>query len=204
MKKQFTLFLFLLCCVLNGYAQKYLPATLHYTNGHTAKMLLKAAPPEGKSVTAKADEKAKKEKIASELLTKIVFDVEDSDPVVYEQHSLDLAGRIRDKQWVQVLVNGPTFLYGQGGSMGMMRAGMPHSVTDVTFYARRSTEVHASFLGVHITSGAMPIGYNKQFRKFAGKYFSDSPELLERIENKEFKVSEAIQLVQEYNKLTKI
>ena len=200
MKKLFTLFLLLGCAVLNTYAQKYLPATLHFTDGRTTQMLVKATPPAGNKVIVKADESAKKEKILSEQLSKIIFEVEESDPVVYEQHPLTIAGRVRDKQWVQVLVSGPVSLYGQGGSMGMMRGGMPHTVTDITFYARRNTEEHASFLGVHITSGAMPIGYNKQFRKFAGEYFSDYPELVARIENKEFKVSEAIQLVQEYNK----
>lgn len=200
MKKLFTLFLLLSCAVLNTYAQKYLPATLHFTDGRTAQMLVKATPPAGNQVFAKADERAKKEKIPSEQLSQIIFDVEESDPVVYEQHPLNLAGRIKDKQWMQVLVNGPVTLYGQSGSMGMMRGGMPHTVTDITFYARRKTEEHASFLGVHITSGAMPIGYNLQFRKFASEYFSDNPELVARIENKEFKVSEAIQLVQEYNK----
>lgn len=166
-------------------------------------MLLKATPPSGKKVVVKANEDAKKEKIASELLKQIVFEVEESDPVIYEMHSLDLAGRIRDKQWVQVMLNGPVTLYGQGGEMSMMRAGAPHSVTDITFYARRNTEEHASFLGVHITSGAMPIGYNKQFRKFAGKYFSDYPALAERIDKKEFKVSDAVQVVEEYNKWAK-
>jgi hypothetical protein len=101
------------------------------------------------------------------------------------------------------MVSGPVTLYGQGGEMGMMRAGAPHSVTDITFYARRNTEEHASYLGVHITSGAIPIGYNKQFRKFAGKYFSDYPALAERIDKKEFKVSEAVQVVEEYNKWAK-
>jgi hypothetical protein len=203
MKKLCTLFLFLICCVVNSYGQKYLPATLHYNDGHSAKVLLRATPPSGKKVVAKASEDAKKEKIASELLKQIVFEVEDSEPVIYEMHSLDLAGRIRDKQWVQVMASGAITLYGQGGEMGMMRAGAPHSVTDITFYARRNTEEHASYLGAHITPGAIPIGYNKQFRKFAGRYFSDYPALAERIDNKEFKVSDAIQVVEEYNKWAK-
>lgn len=203
MKKLFTLFLFLNCFVLNSWGQKYLPATLHYTDGHSAKMLLRATPPSGKKVVARANKDAKKEKIASELLKQIVFEVEDSEPVTYEIHSLHIAGRIRDKQWVQVMVSGPVTLYGQGGEMGTMRAGALHTVTDITFYARRNTEEHASYLGVQITSGAIPIGHNKQFRKFAGKYFSDYPALAERIDKKEFKVSDAVQVVEEYNKWAK-
>lgn len=200
MKKLFTLLLLLSCAILHASAQKYLPATVHFTDGRSVQMLVKARPPAGKKVTVRADKGAKKEKILSEQLRQIIFEVAESDPVVYEQHPLKLAGRLKDKQWVQVLVSGAVTLYGQGGSMGMMRGGMPHTITDITFYARRPTEEHASCLGVHITSGAMPIGYNKQFRKFAGEYFSDDPALAARIKNKEFKVSEAIQLVQEYNK----
>lgn len=95
-----TVYLFVYPAVLYAewLCQKYLPATLYYADGQTASMLLKATPPEGKFVVAKANEQAKKEKIASELLTKIIFEVDEHDPVTYEQHSLDLAGRIKDKQ----------------------------------------------------------------------------------------------------------
>ncbi|WP_152425176.1 hypothetical protein [Nafulsella turpanensis] len=198
MKRLFTLSFILFSCLSICNAQKYLPATLHYTDGSIVKMLLKATPPDGKKVTAKASEEANKEKIDSELLSKIIFE-EETGPVVYERHALNFGGRVKDKQWVQVLASGPATLYGQGGAMGMMRAGFAHTVTDVTFFAKRTSEENPSFLGVHITSGAMPIGYNKQFRKFAGKYFSDYPALAERIDNKEFKVSDALMVVNIYN-----
>lgn len=177
-----------------------MPAILEYSDGHTAKMLVKTEPPSGKYILAKADEDAKKEKIKSNLLERLIFEVEEEDDVVYEQHSSKLIKKVRDKHWMQVVINGPVSLYITASSMSMTRGNaMMHTVNDVTYYARRTDEDYATYIGMDFTSGAMGIGVDKHFRKYAGEYFSDYPELAERIENKEFKVSDVEKLVEEYN-----
>lgn len=190
----------LLCCSLSVYAQKFYPATLYYKDGKTATYFVKV-PLSGPSVQAKAGEKGKKEKIDSELLKRVEVDVE-GEKVDYHYLLMNVAGRARNKQWLQVLEAGPVTLYGVGSSM-MTTGPQRHKVEEVTYYARRTKEEAATFLGLDFVSGAMGVGVDKQFRKYAGEYFSDYKALAERIENKEFKISDAVLLVQEYNKWAK-
>lgn len=197
MKKQLLLVMLLLCCSLSIYAQKFYPATLYYKDGKTATYFVKV-PLSGPSVQAKAGEKGKKEKIDSELLKRVEVDME-GEKVDYHYLLMNVAGKARNMQWLQVLEAGPVTLYGVGSSMIM--PGTPrHKVEEVTYYARRTKEEAATFLGLDFVSGAMGVGVDKQFRKYAGEYFSDYKALAERIENKEFKISDAVLVVQEYNK----
>ena len=200
-KKQLLLSLLLVCFGLSGYAQKFYPATLHYADGKTATYLVKV-PLAGAFVVAKADEKGKKEKISSDLLKQVAVDGEEGEKIDYHFLPLNIAGKVKNKQWLQVLETGPVTLYGVGGSM-MTTGPQRHKVEDVTYYARRTKEEAATFLGLDFVSGAMGVGVDKQFRKYAGEYFSDYQALATRIENKEFKISEVLLVIQEYNKWAK-
>ena len=197
MRKQLLLLLLILCCSCYSYAQKFYPATLYFKDGKTAKYLVKT-PLSGEFVMAQAEEKGKKEKISSDLLKHVEEDVKDIGKVVSHYLPLNVAGKVKNTQWLQVLEEGSVTLYGLGGSM-MTTGPQRHKVEDITYYARRKNEEAATFLGLDFVSGAMGVGVDKQFRKYAGEYFSDYPELAQRIENKEFKISEAVEVVQAYN-----
>lgn len=69
---------------------------------------------------------------------------------------------------------------------------------DVFFLARRPDETCASMIS-HLVSGAQIIGKEKRFRNVSSRYFSDQPELVKRIKNKEFKSDEVEKLIEAYN-----
>ncbi|SEA44099.1 hypothetical protein [Bizionia paragorgiae] len=69
---------------------------------------------------------------------------------------------------------------------------------DIFLLVRRPDESCASMLG-HIANGAKIIGQEKRFRKVSSIYFKDKPELVKRINKKEFKSSETEKLIKAYN-----
>lgn len=83
--------------------------------------------------------------------------------------------------------------------MSFQQGAFTHNVNDITFYAIRANEEAASYLGMYFTSGAMGINVNNTFRKLTSSYFADYPELVQRIENKEFKILEVPAVITAYN-----
>lgn len=201
MKKQITFLLFFSCFFLSGYAQKYSPATLCFADGKTSKVLLKYTLTTKDFVVVKAAKKAKKQKIQCDLLKQIIYDVPQGEPVIFERPALWTGKKVLTKQWVRIFISGPVTLYGQDSRMIM---GHLNYRGDMTYFARRTNDEQASYLGVDFAQGIVGIGVNKHFRKYAAEYFSDYSKLVQQIEDEEFGISDIVLVVQEYNKWAKM
>lgn len=197
------LFAFLLLLSVSSYAKKYYPATVFYTTGGKATMLVVS--PEylqENQVLVKSTEQAKAEKLDGTTIAKIIYQVENSDPVTYLRERFIVMGKAKDSHmWVQELLCGHASLYVKGGGMVITRAGAPHNIEDVTFYAKRKGEEGITYLGEYIVSGAFNVGATALFIKHAKAYFGDCPQLVTKLENKHYKVQEALAVVEDYNKL---
>ncbi len=188
------------------YGEQFHPAKLVFTNGKTSNSLVKIPASGGdKYILIKASESAGKEKISSEELSKITFTPKDSDPVEYVREYTAVNGRqSKNPLWLQVVEKGPVTLYALGSSMMTSRGGsFGHQVSDVTFYAKRANEQAATFVGQYFTQGAMSLNAGQLFRKHAGTYFADCATLAAKIENKEYKVTDMLAVVNDYNRWKK-
>jgi hypothetical protein len=202
MKKLFGLIL-LLFIITTARAEDFQPAKLQFADGKEKTGLIKVSSIQEVNLVYKASEKADKEKIKLDELSRIIIPQKEGEAAEYvpEYFINPMNGKkSKDPVWVQVLLKGPATLYAQGGGMMTTRGGQAHQVTDVTFYIKRTGEEGGTWVGAYFTSGAMGINIDKTFRKHAGKYFADYPELATRIENKEFKILEVPAVVEEYNK----
>lgn len=202
MKKLFGLIL-LFFIITAARAQEFQPAKLQFSDGQEKTGLIKVSSIQEGKLIYKASLEAGREKISLNEVARVIVNPEGAEPVefVKEHAILPLTGKpLKDPMWVQVLVKGPATLYVRGGGMMTRSGGFHHEVTDVMFYAKREGEAGASWVGMKFTSGAVGINENKNFRKYAGRYFADYPELAARIENKEFEVMELPAVAEEYNK----
>lgn len=201
MKKLITLLLFIV--TLSASAKNFFPGQLVFSDGNIRKGWIKV--PESRSdkyIFIKATEKDTKEKISSDVLKSIIFDGENGEEAVeYTRVYTFSATNKKSSQpyWLEVLVKGHATLYATGGATLTSRGGGRHAVSDVTYYAQRSNEEAASYLGMDIVKGAIGVGVHAQFKKYAGAYFSDNQSIVKKIENKEYKIRDLIALVNEYN-----
>jgi hypothetical protein len=201
MKKLFGLIL-LLFIITTARAEDFEPAKLQFADGKERTGLIKVSSIQEMKLVFKASEKADKEKISLDELSRIIIPQKEGEAVEYVPvyHVTLGGGKSKSPMWVQVLVKGPVTLYAKGGSMMTKGGANFHEVNDVMFLTKRDGEEAATWVGTYFTSGAIGINVNKTFRKHAGKYFADYPELATRIENKEFEILQLPAVVEEYNK----
>jgi hypothetical protein len=199
MKTLFTLVLMLFSTTV--FAQDFQQATITFKDGKEKSGLVKSSTVGMGNIIFRASESGSKEKISSNELSRIVFPQKDAEPALYEPVYLKtLTGKkSKEPTWLQKLMDGPASLYCSGGRMSFQQGGFNHNVNDITFYAIRVNEEAASHLGAYFTSGAIGININNHFRKMASAYFADYPELVKRIEAKEFKILEVPAVITAYN-----
>jgi|GEM_PF-3250190 len=200
--------LLLLCAFssLVACGQQFQPAKLVYTSGKTSTGLVKVPQSGGdKYVVLKADESAPKEKISSEEISKIVFTPKDEEPVEYAWEYTEINGKqSKSPMWLQVMVKGPATLYALSSTMMTSRGGtFGHQVSDVYFYAKRPGEKAATFVGHYFVQGAIGLNTAQLFKKHAGAYFADYADLAAKIENKDYKVTDVVAVVDDYNRWKK-
>jgi hypothetical protein len=110
----------------------------------------------------------------------------------------------KNRMWLQVMVKGPATLYALSSTMVTSRGGnFGHQVSDVFFYAKRSGEEAASFVGHHFVQGAIGLNTAQLFKKHAGTYFADYAALAAKIENRDYKVTDVVAVVDDYNRWKK-
>ncbi|OKL41019.1 hypothetical protein [Pontibacter flavimaris] len=196
MKTLFTLVL--LFCGTIVFAQDFQQANVLFADGKELTGLVKASSVGEKSIMYRAAEAgSKNEKISSSELSRIYFTL---DSAAYEPVYLMFNGKKRkEPTWAQKLMEGPVSLYAKGSRMSFQRSGFNHNVDDISFFTKRTDEAGASMVGMYFSSGAIGINVNRTFRKLAGEYFADYPELAARIENKEFEILEIPAVVTAYN-----
>lgn len=201
--KQILLILLILPFTLLG--QKYQKGTILFKNGTTLNCLLKPpSDPSDKKIETKVSENAEKVSYKSEELKSLTFHTADTTSYEFVWESTKKITGGLDYGWLYVYLKGYTTLYGssQGfkvnkkGELMLTGTSMGHSNPDFGFYARRPGENYVTMIGIY---SAATFGIDNYFRKASSKYFSDNPELVKRINNKEFELTDILNLVTEYN-----
>ncbi|WP_442845062.1 hypothetical protein [Leeuwenhoekiella sp. H156] len=196
MKFVFTL---LSVAVLIGCAAPLAPVTLYMENGEVAKGFATQNPykkvkfkteRQGKGVTYTFDEIAQAEYNTNEGIKRYI--------------KLPLADK-EDELVVQEIVTGRVSLYttnrqgynpgapmgfGAAGGMGMGFGGYAYNIDN--FYLKRETETGMTHLGSNQL-------FTKNFIKAASDYFKDCPQLVEKIEAKDYRKQDLRAIVTYYN-----
>ncbi len=189
-------------------AQKYLPGRVEFKNGKTIDCLLKIpSNPSDKMIETRLSEKAKTVKYESDKLSKVI--VTSRNGATYElsrENMPRLLSKKTDEVWLLVAVKGYATLYSLGngfkinkkGEMIVVAQGAQHVAGDFYFLVKRPDEKVTTIIGLYTEQ--LTINMHRTFRKLSAEYFKDCPELVKRIENKEFKVLDCGEMVMEYNK----
>ncbi len=175
----------------------YYPVKILFKDGKVITGLAAMPDPGDRQVIYKKGEKDEKEKIESEVIKTISFYIE-KDTVEMEQiHIISLLTKKAGKTpyWVSVWERGYcTLFYGvkEGGSF------TTHGniiSSDRIWYCQRIGEEAATVIS--LIGG---INKNTAFKSYAPKYFSDYPELVEKINSKAYTYENVMDVVKEYNK----
>ena len=201
--KQLLILLWIVPLTLFG--QKYQHGTILFNSGKTLDCLLTPpSNPEDKKIETKISEDADKVTYKSEELKSITIPNKNYPPYVFVWESTKkLTGGI-DHCWLVKMVEGYATLYGSSngfkitkkGELELIGISAGHSSAEFYFYARRPDEGYVTMLGLYSPG---TFGLNNFFRKASAKYFNDSPEIVKRINSKEFKIADISLVVSEYN-----
>lgn len=119
--------------------------------------------------------------------------------------------KIVKEKWLCKTMNGKASLYLGGEEYGIKEVKVKDEETNekikeakmqvvskqVNHYLKRSSEDYPIL--VSVSSNALSAGYNAFFKHFGVYYFSDSPEIAKKIEDKEYKYDDIEKVVNLYN-----
>ncbi|MEO7977497.1 hypothetical protein [Flavobacterium sp.] len=119
--------------------------------------------------------------------------------------------KIIDERWICKTINGKISLYISGEELGIKEVKEEDEKTkqkikenkmqvvskDVNHYMKRNKEDYPTL--VSVSSNAFSAGYNVFFKEYGVYYFSDSPEIAKKIEDKEYKYDDIEKIVNLYN-----
>jgi hypothetical protein len=203
--KNILFLLFLLPILLFG--QKYHTGTLVFKNGKTLKCMLRPpSRPDDNRIETKTSESADKVIYKSEELKSLTIATEDSTVYEFVNEKFKKMFGGLDDAWLVVMLKGYATLYGgsdgfkinKKGGLVLTSTSYGPSTPDFGFYARRPGEDYITMIGLYSPA---TLGLNNFMRKACSKYFSDSPELVKKINDKKFKLEDITILVSEYNAL---
>ena len=190
-------FIAMLALSITARAEKLFPARLVFTDGKIMTGLA-SMPSEAtdSKLAYKATEKDDKTHYKSDLLKTVVYYF-GKDSVVFDRlKSYHMnSKKMTDLVWLQVLKRGyVTLFYSlKEGQYLSLSYSMP--TEDHYWLCLRPGEEAATIVSWKYGS----INVNMTFKKKAPKYFADYPELAQKIENKEYKWDNIMQVVNEYN-----
>lgn len=192
-----TLFLFVFSIVANA-SEKYGYGKLVFVDG-TSRIGLVETALSNDFVRFKSSENAEPEKIASEKIKAVSYLKDDKKTTVVEYDYIKVylgwgQKRISDYGWYQVVERGIVTLFVRSTTM---RGSIYNTTTAgfLDYFVIREGEPAAKMIAN--VSGA---NNNQTFRAKAPLYFSDYPELAEKIKSKEYTWKDLIPVVREYNK----
>jgi len=193
-----------------SFAQKFHKGKLFFVDGKTVDALVEIPKdPSDKSINYKIKEADSKVAVESDLLKSIIISVDDSTQYEFSREIAKkpvskTKFRTMDPLWLTVLEKGTATLYGSGEAFkvnrhgalvirGNWRGGVP---PDTNFFLKRPGEENAMWVAFYSPA---TVGLDATFRYWTEQYFSDYPELAQRIKRKEFKVLEIGEVVRIYN-----
>ncbi|HEX5171118.1 MAG TPA: hypothetical protein VFW11_18205 [Cyclobacteriaceae bacterium] len=189
----------LLLFVYNASAQKFYPVKLIFEDGRVLKGQANAlGRPLDKSISFRENEKSEKTEYESDGVKTVVYYF-DKDTIEYDHvKTFPMIGKkLTQPIWLEVLERGYVTLYFtvKFGST-VVRSGVASKELDDHYWlCSRPTEEAA-----YVVSWVSGYNANSYFKSKAPKYFSDYPELVEKINEKTYKYSDIIAVVKDYNK----
>lgn len=203
--KRFSSLVALLLFINIGFAQKFYAGSITKINGEilTGYLSLPKSTTD-KSIDFKVSEKSKEREIKSDSVRLISIHTKGGVPSSLERIQITK----KEKGYAILLVEGFANLYLAGEGISVNKEGKfsPYSsfvsgrdLPTFSYLALRKNEKVATIIGVTSNSPTV-FGLNNTFRVYASKYFSDYPELVKRIDNKEFTHDDIEKVVKIYNK----
>ena len=148
------------------------------------------------------------ESIRSDALLSLVVESEDENKFTFVRTSvIGPRGRVSREAWLLVLIDDYVTLYFTGGRFQSDRRG--NVVTTASAWAGRDLPTFSYFLRkrgeerpvafAQTSPSPTMFGLNNELRRNARLLLSDYPELVEQIENGEFRHTDVVQIIQLYN-----
>ncbi|MGV8964588.1 MAG: hypothetical protein ACOH2V_14570 [Candidatus Saccharimonadaceae bacterium] len=201
-----TSMLIALLLILNfGFAQKYFPGSITKINGDTINGYIRIPKyAEDKTVDYRSSEKSVERTIKSDSVRLIAIKTKGGAISTIERIQVTK----KSKGFVILLIEGYANLYFAGEGISVNKDGefAPNTsyfagrdLPTFNYLALRKNEKIATILAVTSPSPTV-FGLNNTFRVFASKYFADYPELVKRIDKKEFSHDDVEKVVKIYNK----
>jgi hypothetical protein len=188
-----------------GFAQKYFPGSIIKINGDTIKCYIRIPKyADDKTVDYRNSEKSFERTIKSDSVRLIAIQTKGGAINTLERIQLTK----KSKGFVILLIEGYVSLYVAGEGISANKDGefAPNTsyfsgrdLPTFNYLAIRKSEKVATILAV-TSSSPTAFGQNNTFRVFASKYFADYPELVKRIDKKEFSHDDVEKVVKIYNK----
>jgi hypothetical protein len=186
-------FSIILLLAVSARAADYYDATIVFSDGKSKKGLVESTLSD--YILFKRSKDSEEEKIESSTVRKVIFKIKDE---TREFHFLRVylgwgQKRISDPMWLKVVEKGIATLYVNRTTMtsqdGLNSAGF------LDYFVIRDAEPAAKMI-----ANVSTMNNNQTFRAKAPLYFSDYPELAEKIKSKEYTWKDLTTVVQEYNK----
>lgn len=201
MKKNLVL---IICCFLLSVAQaqknKFYEGTILLADNSQKKGLVKLpSEADDKAIDFKASENAGKEAIKSEAIQsfRIKAGSEEVEFVYTRYYNIGSNKLSKSPGWFNILRRGPVTLYSNNYDVfspyELSNAAASHGIY---FLLKRDSEEAPAAVGMYFPSS---VNHNQIFRKFAAKYFTDYPELANRLNEKEFKLEDVGKVADIYN-----
>ncbi len=190
-----------------GYSQKYFPGEVILKNGTKLTGLLYLPfVLNQKSIYYKSTEKAVERKIKSDSVNRLsmISDGGKTNTLV----NIVYSKRKKDNGFVLLVTEGFANLYFNGDNgisvdkhgdlIPMATSVAGRSMPEFYYYIQCKDEQYPTLLAITSPSKTM-FGQTRTFRKAAAEYFHDWPELVNRINDKEFTVNDIEKVVSLYN-----
>jgi hypothetical protein len=188
-----------------GFAQKYFPGNITKINGEIINGYIRIPKyADDKSVKFRNSEKSFEKEIRSDSVRLISIQTKGGAINTLERIPITK----KSKGFVILLIEGYANLYIAGEGISANKDGefAPNTsyvsgrdLPTFNYLALRKNEKVATILAVTSSSPTV-LGLNNTFRVFASKYFADYPELVKRIDKKEFTHDDVEKVMKIYNK----
>lgn len=185
-------------------AQHYVKGQLTYTNNKVLVGLIHIPDTPGdKKIKFKLNESADMRKIKNDSIRFITTTSEEG--ITYTLENIEISRK--EKAFCFLLIDGYTSLYLTGQAISTDKQGnvspiavcvSGRSMPEFYYMIKRKNEKYLTTIAITSPSKTM-FGQAKAFRKMSADYFKDYPELVKRINSKEFTELDVVKVVKIYN-----
>jgi hypothetical protein len=211
MKNKFSITLLLVLTINFSYGQKFQKGSISYLDGSEKKGFLMVPKTSAeKMLLFKTNENSEKEKIECKLVGSITVYSDNGKSYAFENRYVNYSkNRVSKKRALILKIsNGFANVYFAGNQYKTNEHGdvminysyyVGKDLPTFNYYLRKKGEENISFFAMTSSAPTM-FGLNKLLKKNAAKLLFEDTELVERINNGEFKHGDVIEIMEIYNK----